>query len=131
MTNAMSFFIAFPPLNPEGTSITNRTCGEPLVVECPFKVGALSSYYTMSWRVSLAGSFTSIQPDSVDMNATDNYHYNLHQSSLTIMTFNPLVNDMIDFLRCTLTVNPPNGYGFNVQISSERTGNREIGILQG
>ena len=101
------------------------------MVKCPFKVGALSNHYTMSWRVSLADSFTSIQPDSMDMNATDNYRFKLHQSSLTIITFNPLVNDMIDSLQCELRVNPPNGYGFNGDVSKARTGNRRIGILQG
>ena len=127
----MSFFIALPPLNPEDPSITNGTWGEPLVVECSYKVGVLSDYYTMSWRVSLAGSFTPIQPDSMDKNTTNNYHYNLHQSSLTIVTFNPLVNDMIDSLQCQLRVNPPNGYGFNGDVPLKRIGNRKIGILQG
>ena len=127
----MSFFIAFPPLNPEDTSITNGTWGEPLEVECPYKVGALSNYYNMSWRVSLAGSLTPIQPDSMDMNGADNYRYNLHQSNLTIVTFNPLVNDTIKSLQCVLRVEPPNAYGFNGDVSKERTGKRKIGIQQG
>ena len=83
----------------------------------------------MTWTVELVNGTRTEVPAGAGIT---NYNISTPQMTLTIVTFNPLVNDMIKKLDCALRVTTsseaPFSSGNTVQ---SRTGDREIGILQG
>ena len=66
--------------------------GIPYTAECPYQIGLLSQYYSITWTIAFNDKNLLINTSTTD--------YQLIGSSLRIATFTPL----IQALRCVLTV---------------------------